>query len=83
LATAAAPGHHDGHLDALLDLPPCTQLELVEPAMPVLPFTCVDDVIALALAASPEISEAQHTIMKAQAAVDLRCRFCRSRASTT
>jgi outer membrane protein TolC len=33
------------------------------------PFRCVDEVIGLALAASPEIRKAQQTIAKAQAAV--------------
>jgi outer membrane protein len=56
-------------LNALLDLPLCTMLELVEPPLPVLPFRCADEVIGLALAASPEIRKAQQTIAKAQAAV--------------
>jgi outer membrane protein len=56
-------------LNALLDLPPCTVLELVEPPVPVLPYHCADEVIGLALAASPEIREAQGTIDKAQAAL--------------
>jgi outer membrane protein TolC len=56
-------------LNGLLDLPLCTALELVEPPLPVLPYRCVDEVIGLALAASPEIRKAQQTIAKAQAAV--------------
>jgi outer membrane protein TolC len=56
-------------LNGLLDLPLCTTLELVEPALPPSPFHCADEVIGLALAASPEIREAQHTIAKAHAAV--------------
>jgi outer membrane protein TolC len=56
-------------LNGLLDLPACTNLELVEPALPVLPFRCADEVIGLALAASPDIREAQQTINKAQAAL--------------
>jgi outer membrane protein TolC len=56
-------------LDALLDLPLCTHLELVEPALPELPFHCVDDVIAQALANSPELAEDSATIGKAHAAV--------------
>jgi outer membrane protein len=56
-------------LNGLLDLPLCTKLELVEPPAPVLNFACADEVIALALAASPEVAEAQHTIAKADAAV--------------
>ncbi|MBI3407229.1 MAG: TolC family protein [Planctomycetes bacterium] len=56
-------------LNDLLDLPRCTIVELVAPALPELPYSCVDDVIGLALAASPEIREAQQTIGKAEAAV--------------
>lgn len=56
-------------LNGLLDLPLCTLLDLVEPAMPVLPFRCADEVIALALANSPEVAEAQQTVLKGQAAV--------------
>ncbi|HEY7327324.1 MAG TPA: TolC family protein [Gemmataceae bacterium] len=56
-------------LNGLLDVPLCTTLELVEPPLPVLPYRCVDEVIGLALAASPEIRKAQQTIAKAQAAV--------------
>jgi outer membrane protein len=56
-------------LNGLLDLPLCTHLELVEPELPELPFRCPDDVVAQALANSPEIAEAEHTIGKAHAAV--------------
>jgi outer membrane protein TolC len=56
-------------MNALLDLPLCTALELVEPPLPELAYHCADDVIALALTASPEIREAQQTIAKADAAV--------------
>jgi outer membrane protein TolC len=57
-------------LDALLDLPLCTKLELVEPPAPMLTFTCCDQAIALALAVSPEVAEAQHTIAKADAGLE-------------
>jgi outer membrane protein TolC len=56
-------------LNGLLDLPLCTNLELVEPALPVQPFSCADDVAALAVANSPEVREAEQTILKAQAAL--------------
>jgi outer membrane protein TolC len=56
-------------LNALLDLPLCTVLELVEPPIPVVPFHCADDVVSIALVSSPEIREAQQTICKAQAAL--------------
>jgi outer membrane protein TolC len=56
-------------LNALLDLPLCTTLELVTPEMPVLTYTCADEVMGLAVAASPEVREAQQTILKAEAAL--------------
>src|SRR5262249_17526119 len=56
-------------LNALLDLPLCTTLELVEPELPVLPFHCADEVVGLAVASSPEVREAQQNILKAQAAL--------------
>jgi outer membrane protein TolC len=55
-------------LSGLLDLPLCTVFDLVEPPLPELPYRCADEVIALALEASPEIRQAQHTIAKAEAA---------------
>jgi outer membrane protein TolC len=56
-------------LAILLDLPTCTQFELVEPALPVAPVKCADEAVGLALANSPDIREAESTIDKARAAV--------------
>jgi outer membrane protein len=56
-------------LAILLDVPTCTRFELVEPPTPVAPVHCADEVISLALAASPEIREAEQTVNKARAAV--------------
>jgi outer membrane protein TolC len=56
-------------LNALVDLPLCTTLELVEPALPVVAFHCADDVIGLAIASSPEVRAAEQTTLKAQAAL--------------
>jgi outer membrane protein TolC len=56
-------------LNSLLDLPLCTNLELVQPALPAMPYHCADDVVAVALANSPEIHQAQATVDKAQAAL--------------
>ena len=56
-------------LNALLDLPLCTPLELVEPALPVVPVRCAEDAMELAVAVSPEVRQAQQTVLKAQAAV--------------
>lgn len=56
-------------LNALLDLPACTKLELAEPPLPVLPLNCADEAVSLALSASPEIREAEQDVVKAHAAV--------------
>ena len=56
-------------LAILLDVPTCTQFELVEPPLPAAPVTCTEEAVALALAASPDIREAEQNICKARAAV--------------
>jgi outer membrane protein TolC len=56
-------------LAILLDLPTCTQFDLVEPALPSAPVSCADEAVSLALATSPEIREAEQNIAKAQAGV--------------
>jgi outer membrane protein TolC len=56
-------------LAILLELPTCTQFELVEPALPVAPVKCADEAVGLALSNSPDIREAEQTIAKAHAAV--------------
>ena len=56
-------------LAILLNLPTCTQFELVEPPMPLAPVKCADEAVSLALANSPDIREAEETIAKARAAV--------------
>jgi outer membrane protein TolC len=56
-------------LNALLGLPLCTTLDLVEPPLPTLPYRCADEVVGLAIASSPDVREAQQTICKAQAAL--------------
>src|SRR5262249_54853743 len=56
-------------LAILLDVPTCTQFELVEPPLPSAPVQCADEAVGLALANSPEIREAEQTIAKARAAV--------------
>jgi outer membrane protein TolC len=56
-------------LNSLLDLPACTPLELIEPPLPALSFGCADEVVNLALAASPEVREAEQDIAKAHAAL--------------
>jgi outer membrane protein TolC len=56
-------------LAALLDLPACTQFELVEPPLPLAPVKCAEEAVALAVANSPEVREAQQTALKAHAGV--------------
>jgi outer membrane protein TolC len=55
-------------LAILLDLPACTAFELAEPPMPEAPVHCADEAVHLALAASPDIHQAEQTIEKARAA---------------
>jgi outer membrane protein TolC len=62
-------GDLQDQLAILLDVPTCTTFDLVEPPAPVAPVKCADEAVALALAASPEIREAEQNIMKAEAAV--------------
>jgi outer membrane protein TolC len=58
-------------LDNLLDLPPCTALELVDPLPPELPVRCADEAVQLALTHNPEVREAEQNIAKAQAALQV------------
>jgi outer membrane protein TolC len=56
-------------LNDLLDLPPCTILEPVDPLPGELPAHCAEDAAHLALVNSPEVREAEQDICKAQAAL--------------
>jgi outer membrane protein TolC len=56
-------------MDLLLDLPTCTHLELVEPPVPAMPVACADEAVSRALAASPEVREAELNVVRAQAGV--------------
>jgi outer membrane protein TolC len=58
-------------LDNLLDLPPCTRLELVEPIPVEPPVRCADDAAQVALANSPEVRAAQQDVAKARAALQV------------
>ncbi len=55
-------------LNALLDQPDCTKLEVMEPPFPPPPVSCGDEAATLAVQASPEVREAEQNIVKAQAA---------------
>jgi outer membrane protein TolC len=55
-------------LNDLLNLPPCTVLELVDPVPGELALRCAEEAADLALACSPEVREAQQAIAKAEAA---------------
>jgi outer membrane protein TolC len=56
-------------LNNLLELPPCTRLELVDPIPVEPPVRCADEAAQLALANSPEVRAAQQDIAKARAAL--------------
>jgi outer membrane protein TolC len=56
-------------LNALLDQPACTKLEVEEPPFPLPPVTCGDDAASIAVAASPDVKEAAENVVKAHAAV--------------
>jgi outer membrane protein TolC len=58
-------------LDNLLELPPCTRLELVEPIPVQPPVRCEEDAVQAALANSPEVRAAQQDIAKARAALQV------------
>jgi outer membrane protein TolC len=59
----------EAQLNDLLDLPPCTKVELIEPPFPLLPVKCADEAVDLALGASPEVRMAEQDVEKARAAV--------------
>ena len=54
-------------MNLLLDQPPCTKLELVEPPFPIATVQCGDEAVSLALACSPDIREAEQNVVKAKA----------------
>jgi outer membrane protein TolC len=58
-------------LNSLLDLPACTVLELVDPVPPELPVRCAADAAQLALAHNPEVREAEQSVAKAEAALQV------------
>jgi outer membrane protein TolC len=58
-------------LDSLLEVPPCTRLELVEPIPAEPPVHCADDAAQAALSNSPEVRAAQQDIAKARAALQV------------
>jgi outer membrane protein TolC len=58
-------------LNNLLDLPPCTRLELVDPIPADPPVHCADDAVQAALANNPEVRAAQQDIAKARAALQV------------
>lgn len=58
-------------LNNLLELSPCTRLELVEPIPAEPPVHCADDAAQAALAHNPEVRAAQQDIAKARAALQV------------
>jgi outer membrane protein TolC len=59
----------EAQLNDLLELPPCTKLELEEPPLPASPLRCADEAVSLALSSSPEVRAAQQDVVKADAAI--------------
>jgi outer membrane protein len=57
----------NAQLVSLLDLPPCTVLEPVDPVPGDLPVRCAEDAAQLAVAHSPEVREAEQGVAKAEA----------------
>jgi outer membrane protein TolC len=60
-----------GTLNSLLDLPACTVLELVDPLPPELPVRCAAEAAQVALAHNPEVHEAEQSVAKAEAALQV------------
>jgi outer membrane protein len=58
-------------LNSLLDLPPCTVLELVDPVPGEPGVRCADEAAQRALACSAEVREAEQNIAKARAALQV------------
>jgi outer membrane protein TolC len=58
-------------LNSLLDFPPCTVLELVDPVPADLPPRCADEAAQFALGHSPEVREAEQGLAKAHAALQV------------
>jgi outer membrane protein TolC len=56
-------------LDNLLDLPPCTVLELVDPLPAPPPVRCADEAAQMALGNNPDVREAEQGVAKAEAAL--------------
>jgi outer membrane protein TolC len=63
-------------LNNLLDLPPCTVLELVDPVPPAPPVRCADEAVQYALASNAEVREAEQNIAKAEAALKIARMSC-------
>jgi outer membrane protein TolC len=60
-----------GTLNSLLDLPACTVLEPVDPLPPEVPVRCASEAAQLALAHNPEVHEAEQSVAKAEAALQV------------
>lgn len=58
-------------LNNLLDFPPCTHLELVDPIPPPPPVHCADEAARMALSCNGDVREAEANIAKAEAALKI------------
>jgi outer membrane protein TolC len=59
----------EAQFNDLLDYPPCTKVELVEPPFPVLPIKCAEEAADVAISVSPEVHMAEQDVAKAHAVV--------------
>lgn len=58
-------------LNQLTGLPPCTELVIEEPPLPLNPFGCADELVSAAVSSSPKVREARMEVEKAAGAVRL------------
>jgi outer membrane protein TolC len=63
-------------LDDVLDLPPCTVLELIDPVPAAIAVHCASEAADLAVTCSPEVREAEQGIAKAEAAMKIARMAC-------
>ncbi len=63
-------------LDQLLGLPPSTELDVTEPALPQISVASADEAAAYAMANNPQICDAEQNILKARAGIKAATMDC-------
>jgi outer membrane protein TolC len=66
----------NAQLVSLLGLPPCTDVDLVEPPPPPMPVACADEAVELALVNNPQARQAQAQIQQARAGLQVARMEC-------